>query len=625
MEDMAFIKRKSKNSNSFPRPKQRKVAKRTAGPTSLYRAIHVLILEPEADTKPTTPLNPRIGTKSDSKSIQRSQFPPKIFLAPRSEMEDLAFGDHIRAPLLSEGGREGEVVVGIDGDADDDRWSESGGAVTTVVEEENPFEFLGAPSFSLPPPSPIDPFRNHSPRMGVYGWFKLVVCLPIALARLVLFGLALALGYLATKLALTGWKDRQMPMPRWRCRLMWVTRICARCILFSFGYHWINRIGRPASREVAPIVVSNHVSYVEPIFFFYELFPTIVASESHDSLPFVGTIIRAMQVIYVDRFSPSSRKNAVNEIKRKASSNSFPHLLLFPEGTTTNGRFLISFQHGAFIPSLPIQPVVVRYPFVHFDQSWGHISLAKLMFKMFTQFQNFMEVEYLPVIFPYEEETASHLSKRTSYVMGKALNVIQTSHAYGDLMLLTKASDFTKDECSNFLVEMAWVESSFSISTSEALELMDQFCLMNPDSNGLVKFRGFCTVFGLGDNLPSKKIFTYLDVERRGSIAFRQFLIGSAHVRKQPLFMRACETAFNTFCDSESSCSTLTIEQFRDKLQSMMPSTDKESLNQLVHLFDVDEDGKIDRDDFMSCLWKNPLLVALFPALIDTTILAVHA
>ncbi|XP_020585366.1 lysophospholipid acyltransferase LPEAT2-like [Phalaenopsis equestris] len=166
---------------------------------------------------------------------------------------------------------------------------------------------------------------------------------------------------------------------------------------------------------------------------------------------------------------------------------------------------------------------------------------------------------------------------------------------------------------------------SFSISTSEALELMDQFCLMNPDSNGLVKFRGFCTVFGLGDNLPSKKIFTYLDVERRGSIAFRQFLIGSAHVRKQPLFMRACETAFNTFCDSESSCSTLTIEQFRDKLQSMMPSTDKESLNQLVHLFDVDEDGKIDRDDFMSCLWKNPLLVALFPALIDTTILAVHA
>lgn len=63
------------------------------------------------------------------------------------------------------------------------------------------------------------------------------------------------------------------------------------------SYQWIKRKGRPAPREIAPIVVSNHVSYIDPIFFFYELFPTIVASESHDSMPFVGTIIRAMQVI----------------------------------------------------------------------------------------------------------------------------------------------------------------------------------------------------------------------------------------------------------------------------------------------------------------------------------------
>ena len=63
------------------------------------------------------------------------------------------------------------------------------------------------------------------------------------------------------------------------------------------SYQWIKRKGKPAPREIAPIIVSNHVSYIEPIFYFYELFPTIVAAESHDSIPFVGTIIRAMQVI----------------------------------------------------------------------------------------------------------------------------------------------------------------------------------------------------------------------------------------------------------------------------------------------------------------------------------------
>ena len=168
--------------------------------------------------------------------------------------------------------------------------------------------------------------------------------------------------------------------------LVWLKiLICVYCC----SYQWIQRKGKPTPREIAPIVVSNHVSYIDPIFFFYELFPTIVASDSHDSMPLVGTIIRAMQVptflfpyvscyslyffqfvyrflvhslcfnfrtrsiryienllclrimdynhmftqycyafccylimllnllqvIYVNRFSPSSRKNAVNEIK----------------------------------------------------------------------------------------------------------------------------------------------------------------------------------------------------------------------------------------------------------------------------------------------------------------------
>lgn len=168
----------------------------------------------------------------------------------------------------------------------------------------------------MPEAITVDPFHNYKAGInGFYEWVKTFLCIPLALVRLVIFGLCLAIGYVATKVALYRWKDKENPMPRWRCRIMWVTRISARFILFSFGYHWIKRKGKPARREVAPIIVSNHVSYIEPIFYFYELFPTIVASESHDSIPFVGTIIRAMQVIYVNRFSQSSRKQAVRDIK----------------------------------------------------------------------------------------------------------------------------------------------------------------------------------------------------------------------------------------------------------------------------------------------------------------------
>jgi lysophosphatidylcholine acyltransferase/lyso-PAF acetyltransferase len=61
-------------------------------------------------------------------------------------------------------------------------------------------------------------------------------------------------------------------------------------------FHWIRRIGRPVHKETAPIVVSNHVSFIDPIFYFYELFPSIVSSKSHDSMFLAGTIIRSMQV-----------------------------------------------------------------------------------------------------------------------------------------------------------------------------------------------------------------------------------------------------------------------------------------------------------------------------------------
>ncbi|XP_070038840.1 lysophospholipid acyltransferase LPEAT2 isoform X2 [Nicotiana tomentosiformis] len=517
--------------------------------------------------------------------------------------------------------------------------------VTHISEvDDNPYAFLGAKRFDMPRSTTVDPFRNNTPRIeGVYEWFKIVVCLPLALVRLVLFGFSLMVGYVATRVALHGWKDKQNPMPKWRSRLMCVTRFSARTILFSFGYQWIGRKGKPAPREIAPVVVSNHVSYIDPIFFFYELFPTIVASESHDSMPFVGTIIRAMQtsfdssfefwnpvysaseclvhisviktlkllmpspflqVIYVNRFSPTSRKHAVGEIKRKASCNQFPRVLLFPEGTTTNGRAIISFQLGAFIPGYPIQPVIVRYPHVHFDQSWGNVSLGMLMFRMFTQFHNFMEVEYLPVVSPHEnqKENAVRFAQRTGHAVSTALNVVQTSHSYGDVLLLAKALECNQENPSLYLVEMAAVEAAFHLSSLEAVEFLDVFLSMNPDSKGQVEIHDFLRVFRLKSCTLSEKIFGFIDMQKSGKITFKQFLVGSAHILKQPLFHQACESAF-TACDDGGK--NYILEQ---------------EIHGLFTLFDTDHDGKISKADLIACLRRYPLLIALFsPCVLQQT------
>ena len=40
------------------------------------------------------------------------------------------------------------------------------------------------------------------------------------------------MGYVATKVALEGWKDKENLMLMWICRVMWITRMCATCNFF---------------------------------------------------------------------------------------------------------------------------------------------------------------------------------------------------------------------------------------------------------------------------------------------------------------------------------------------------------------------------------------------------------
>jgi lysophosphatidylcholine acyltransferase/lyso-PAF acetyltransferase len=46
---------------------------------------------------------------------------------------------------------------------------------------------------------------------------------------------------------------------------------------------------------------------------------------------------------------------------KEIQKGKYPPLIIFPEGGTTNGRYLVKFKKGAFVGNYPVQPILFKY------------------------------------------------------------------------------------------------------------------------------------------------------------------------------------------------------------------------------------------------------------------------
>nr|GMC47954.1 lysophospholipid acyltransferase LPEAT1 isoform X2 [Ipomoea batatas]GMC52295.1 lysophospholipid acyltransferase LPEAT1 isoform X2 [Ipomoea batatas]GMC56097.1 lysophospholipid acyltransferase LPEAT1 isoform X2 [Ipomoea batatas]GME10193.1 lysophospholipid acyltransferase LPEAT1 isoform X2 [Ipomoea batatas] len=199
-------------------------------------------------------------------------------------------------------------------------------------------------------------------------------------------------------------------------------RFCSRAMLFAFGFYWIrkthrdndingklNNEGQVSEPERPGAIVSNHVSHLDILYHMSSSFPSFVAKRSVAKLPLVGLISKCLGCVYVQRESRSPEfkgvSGVVNErIKEAHQDKLAPKMMLFPEGTTTNGDFLLPFKTGAFLSKVPVLPVILRYPYQRFSPAWDSISGARHVMLLLCQFINYMEVIWLPVYCPSQQE-----------------------------------------------------------------------------------------------------------------------------------------------------------------------------------------------------------------------------
>ncbi|XWS24331.1 hypothetical protein CRYUN_Cryun28dG0092200 [Craigia yunnanensis] len=202
-------------------------------------------------------------------------------------------------------------------------------------------------------------------------------------------------------------------------------RFLSRSLLFLVGFYWINETHKDSAntqensktegtnqsdeQERPGATVSNHLSYLDILYQMSSSFPSFVAKRSVAKIPLIGLISKCLGCVFVQRESKSSDFKGVagvvtDRVREAHQNESAPMMMLFPEGTTTNGDYLLSFKTGAFLARAPVVPVILRYPYQRFSPAWDTISGVRHVVFLLCQFVNHMEVTWLPVYYPSQQE-----------------------------------------------------------------------------------------------------------------------------------------------------------------------------------------------------------------------------
>lgn len=282
---------------------------------------------------------------------------------------------------------------------------------------------------------PVDPF-THAIRLTPLQWLRTalfaVFVFPV---RLVLLLVVTTLSWALSALALRGLDADTIAnkplasLEGWRFFLQKASNALGLTACYISGF-WITVRGRMASTDEAPIlVVAPHSTFFDGMASFVSGGTYMVSRLENKAIPLLGKNIECAQALFVSREDPLSRQKTVAEIiRRSASSDPWPHLLIFPEGSTSNRQALMTFKPGAFYPGKPVQPVVMRYGNKTDTVTWtwnqSHGALMVLFLTLSQPWTN-AELEYLPVYYPSDAEIADPklYAGNVRTVMASALGV----------------------------------------------------------------------------------------------------------------------------------------------------------------------------------------------------------
>ncbi|KRX03324.1 Protein kinase-like domain [Pseudocohnilembus persalinus] len=174
----------------------------------------------------------------------------------------------------------------------------------------------------------------------------------------------------------------------------WISKKYDKIINYESDYpeqQYKDRKGKPS------ILISNHQGYLEILYLLLNKnIPSFVSKEAVLKIPVVGKAAKSLQSIFLERGDIKQRQMVKEQIIQRAkliqNGKEFAPVALFPEGACTNGKYLLKFQKGAFVPLQPIKLHIFQFQPRRFSPQSDVIPFFDHMFLMMSQLNNNFKV-----------------------------------------------------------------------------------------------------------------------------------------------------------------------------------------------------------------------------------------
>ncbi|XP_034031146.1 lysophosphatidylcholine acyltransferase 1 [Thalassophryne amazonica] len=398
------------------------------------------------------------------------------------------------------------------------------------------------------------------------------------------------------------------PQCLWRRLVDRVLRTIMRVMWFAGGFHWMTIKGRRALPAEAPILtLAPHSSYFDAIPVTTTMASIVMKAESKD-IPLWGTLIKYIRPVFVSRSDEDSRRKTVEEIKRRAhSGGAWPQVMIFPEGTCTNRSCLITFKPGAFIPAVPVQPVVIRYPnkLDTITWTWQGPGAFKILWLTLCQLHNEFVIEYLPIYTPSEDEKKNPVlyAINVRRVMAKALGVPVTDYSFDDCQL-AMAEGQLRLPVNTCLLDFAKLVRRLGLKPKNTEKVLQEYGnrarKLEGEKLGLDEFAHYLDV-PISDML--RDMFALFDEHENNCMDIREYVIALSVVCRPAKTLETMKLAFKMFEAEEDG--TITDSELVVILKTAL-GVDHLNVSHLFTAIHKDHKGKITFDMFRSFVEQHP-------------------